>query len=217
MDEEPTEEDRAEFERLMRQTENDAYKFIGACITSWSRLEGTLVWVAAMLLDTDREKAGLVFYSINNFHSWLAIIEELFALDSRYTPLRSDWIRISNRLKKLNDVRVSLAHHALEPRKGIEHLAAIDDDFTSLFPTLRPNRFDTRTRSRKHTPVGMDELMTFMTDVTDLREKTGHLVEKMGPIFVDRQERLVEYIKRLEASVQEMNAYRDAIRADFGG
>src|SRR4051794_25143613 len=117
MSEEPTEEDRAEFDRLAREMMNDTDKLIGKGITAWSKGEGLLVDIAAMLLKTEREKAGLVLYSINNFHTWLSIIEELFALDLRYTPLRPDWIKISKRLKKCNDVRVSLAHHALGPGK----------------------------------------------------------------------------------------------------
>jgi hypothetical protein len=218
MSEEPTEEDRAEFDRLAREMMNDTYKLIGKGITAWSKGEGLLVDIAAMLLKTEREKAGLVLYSINNFHTWLSIIEELFALDPRYTPLRPDWIKISKRLKKCNDVRVSLAHHALGPGKGFEHFVeSDDDDFSALFPRLRPNQFDTRARTRKHAAVGMEELSTFIDDMGTALEKITELFDQMIPIFLERDERLAGQIKRVKEKLQEMNAHRAAIRADYGG
>src|SRR6202051_401240 len=88
------------------------YEAIGRWITDWSRLEGALVHTASWLLASGRKKVGLILYSINNFHTWLSIIDELFAMDPCFSPLRSDWIKIAERLRKLNDVRVRLAHHA---------------------------------------------------------------------------------------------------------
>lgn len=215
--EQPTHDERAEFERLARETANDTYRAIGQCITAWSRMEGFLVGIAGMLLNTEREKVGLILYSINSFPSWMTIIEELFAIDPRYAPLRPDWIKISKRLLKLNTTRVSLAHHALVPGKGIEHLMEVDDDFSALFPTLRPNRFDTRSRSRKHTPVGMDELMTFVTELGEVGDKISELFDQMTPIFLERRKRPSDRIKGVKGRLQEMVAHRDAIRADYGG
>ena len=89
-----------------------------------------------MLLDTPSEKAGLVLYSINNVHTWLSIIEELFAIDTKFTALRPEWIAIATRLRKLNDTRVSLAHHALGPGKGFEQFVETsNDDLSGIFPT----------------------------------------------------------------------------------
>ena len=81
MSEEPTEFDRAEFDSIARELTEDTYAIIGKSITAWSTTESILVTIATMLLDTRPEKAGLVLYSINNFHTWLSIIEELFAID----------------------------------------------------------------------------------------------------------------------------------------
>jgi hypothetical protein len=180
-------------------------------------MEGLLVGIAGMLLDTKREKTGLVLYSINNFPTWLTIIEELFDIDPRYSHLRPDWIKIKNRLLKLNGIRVSLAHHALVPGKGIEHLMEVEDDFSALFPTLQPNRFDTRSKWKKHTPVGVDELMTFATELGEAREKISKLIDQMTPIYLERSEWFSDNIKRINRELRKMVAHRDAIRADFGG
>src|SRR3954447_12305124 len=77
------------------------YATIGRGITAWSQMEGSLVHIASYLLDSRSEKVGLVFYSVSNFHIWLSIIDELFAMDPNFSPLRPDWIKISERLKSL--------------------------------------------------------------------------------------------------------------------
>jgi hypothetical protein len=169
-------------------------------------------------VDRGNNFTGLVLYSINNFHTWLSIIEELFVLDPQYTPLRPDWIKISERLKKCNNIRVALAHHALGPGKGIEHFVeSADDDFSAIFPTLRPNQFDSRAKSRKHTPLGMEELSTFIAEMGVALDKITELFDQMAPIFLERQERIAGQIKRVRQKLQEMNAHRAAIRTDYGG
>jgi hypothetical protein len=161
MSEEPTEFDRAEFDKIRRELTQDTFRAIGQCITGWAKTESFLVTITAMLLGSGLEKTGLILYSINNFHTWLSIIEELFALDPQFSPLRPDWIAISNRLKKHNDIRVSLAHHALDPGKGFEHFVETDnDDLSGIIPTLKPHRTDMR--SRKSTgPSGLKRWESF--------------------------------------------------------
>lgn len=218
MSEEPTEEDRAEFARVAREAADDMYRAIGKSITIWSKMEGSLVGVAAMLLDCKAEKVGLVLYSINNFHSWLSIIEDLFAMDSRYTPLRPDWIKISERLKKCNDTRVALAHHALVPGMGLDHFIENEiDDFSAAFPTLKPNRLDSRTRAKKRTPIGTDELSTFIDDMGLAIEKLSELIDRMTPLFSERQKLLTSRLRQINEKLQVVNAHRDAIRTSYGG
>jgi hypothetical protein len=214
----PTEEDRAEFDRITQELADDTYRLIGQCITIWSKGEGLLVDIAAVLLGTESEKAGLVLYSINNFHTWLSIIEELFTLDPRYAPLKPDWIKISERLKKCNNTRVALAHHALGPGKGIEHFVETDfDDISAIYPTLRPNRSDMRAKSRKHTALGMEELSVFIDEMGLALVKIDELFDRMIPIFLERQQQLSNQIKRVKEKVREMNIHRAAIRTDYGG
>jgi hypothetical protein len=81
------------FEGTKQLAQKHFYFLIGLSITAWSSMEGFLVHVAAMLLDTDAKKAGLVLYS-TGFHSWLSIISDLFNLDPSYHPVRSDWNKI---------------------------------------------------------------------------------------------------------------------------
>ena len=191
MSEEPTEFDKAEFDSIARELREDTYATIGKSITAWSTTESILVTIATMLLDTRPEKAGLVLYSINNFHTWLSIIEELFAIDPQFTPLRPEWIAISNRLRKLNDTRVSLAHHALGPGKGFKHFVETDnDDLSGIFPTLRPDSSDTRTKSKKHTPIGLEQLSEFIHELATTQKMMATLIDRMLPIHLTRETRI---------------------------
>jgi hypothetical protein len=45
-------------------------------------------------------------------------------MSPRYLALRSDWNKIAERLKKLNDTRVRFAHHAIESGKGVMDFVA---------------------------------------------------------------------------------------------
>ena len=101
----PTTEQIKKFEEMKQRAQKHFYYLIGASITGWSSMEGLLVYVATMLLDTDPKKAGLVLYS-TNFHNWLSIISDLFKIDPDYESLRSEWNSIAKTLMGLNDVRV---------------------------------------------------------------------------------------------------------------
>jgi hypothetical protein len=217
MSEEPTEFDKAEFDSIARELREDTYATIGKSITAWSTTESILVTIATMLLDTRPEKAGLVLYSINNFHTWLSIIEELwlsiieelFAIDQQFTLLRPEWIAISNRLRKLNDTRVSLAHHALGPGKGFEHFVETDnDDLSGIFPTLRPDSSDTRTKSKKHTPIGLEQLSEFMHELATTQRMMATLIDRMLPIHLTEKQELLAKIKQLRQQAREIAAQR---------
>jgi hypothetical protein len=56
------------------------YATVGQGISHWSAMETRLVQIVAKLLKTSDEKAGLIMYSIANFHTWLMIIDELFCI-----------------------------------------------------------------------------------------------------------------------------------------
>jgi hypothetical protein len=209
MSEEPTEFDKAEFDSIARELTEDTYASIGKSITAWSTTESILVTIAAMLLDTQSEKAGLVLYSINNFHTWLSIIEELFAIDPQFTLLRPEWIAISSRLRKLNDTRVSLAHHALGPGKGFEHFAETDnDDLSGIFPTLRPASSDTRTKSKKHKPIGLEQLSEFIHDLATTQKLMTTLINRMLPIHLKEKQELLAKIQQIRQQAREIIAQR---------
>jgi hypothetical protein len=201
--EEPTEEEIKEFEKLRKQIEHDFYYFIGRSITSWSITEGHLVYVAAMLLDTTQKKAGLVLYSIINFYTWLSIIDELFAMDPKYQPLRPDWIAIDKQLKKLNDVRVRLAHHTVRSGKGVEALLS-DGNEMEAFASLKPSRHDHRSKSLKLPSLRIEELGDFINGLSEVTDAILKLMDRMEPIFNADRNRLADRIKQLRQRITNL-------------
>jgi hypothetical protein len=136
-------------------------------------MEGYLVVVAATLLQTTPEKAGVILYNINSFHTWLTIIDNLLLADNRTEPARTEWARISKALKQLNDTRVRLAHH---------HVDKLSDESE---PFLKPNPLDLRVKSIRQSPLTIHDLATFPEKVTDLAERliklSQTLKDALGP------------------------------------
>jgi hypothetical protein len=221
------EEFKADIGRTAAEMTAKTYEVIGRSITDWSRMEGSLVHIASWLLDSGRKKVGLVLYSINNFHTWLSIIDELFAMDPNFSPLRSDWTKIAGRLRKLNDVRVRLAHHALEPGSALENLENVtlenidletfENDFDSakVFPTLKPHKNDTRIKWKK-TAISLDEIVSFQEELIDVIETMTALMSDMGPIHLGPKQRLVAKIRELQQKVAQQEQTPDALSVTGG-
>jgi hypothetical protein len=142
------------------------YLSIGQGISLWASMEGTLVSIAARLLSTSEQKAGLVFYSISNFHSWLNIIDELFLMEDSYAKHRDSWIKQTENLRSMNDTRVRLAHHTVW-------------DYWEMPVALRPGRFDSRSKSRKHSPLADSEIIKFSQRVLDVDRALTALLQAM--------------------------------------
>jgi hypothetical protein len=156
MKEQLTPEENAEILQLSGQTWEDRelfYAQVGQGISLWSSMEEHLVEIAARLLNTRLEKAGLVLYSINNFYAWLNIIDDLFGLAPEYGNFKKSWTEASANLRSLNDTRVRLAHHT------VFHLTKTPQ------PTLRPSQFDARSKSKKYDPLTGIEILQFTVDV----------------------------------------------------
>jgi hypothetical protein len=208
------EEFKADIGRTAAEITARMYQAIGRSITDWSRMEGSLVHIASWLLDSKTNKVGLVLYSINNFHTWLSIIDELFATDPNFSPLRSDWIKIAERLRKLNDVRVRLAHHALEPGSALKilenvaveniNLETFEDDFdpAKVFPSLKPHKNDTRMKWKKKA-ISLDEIVTFEEQLSEVIETLTELMSRMKPIYLGPKQKLVAKIKELQQKVAQ--------------
>jgi hypothetical protein len=206
------EEFKAHIDRTTAKMTETTYAAIGKSITDWSRMEGFLVHIASWLLDSKTKKVGLVLYSINNFHTWLSIIDELFAMDPNFSPLRSDWTKIAGRLRKLNDVRVRLAHHALEPGSALENLEKVtleninletfenDFDAAKVFPSLKPDKNDTRVKWKK-AAISLDEIVSFQEELIDVIEMMTALMSRMSPIHLGPKQKLVAKIKELQQKV----------------
>jgi hypothetical protein len=133
------------------------YSTVGQGISNWARMEGQLIHFAADLLDTNVEKAGVVFYSIINFYVWLSIIDDLLLLDKQLTNVKKLWTPISSRLKALNDTRVRLAHHT-----------AWHTDHSLTAMALRPAKEDRRSRSKGYSNLMAPEIIKFTQVTTEL-------------------------------------------------
>lgn len=144
------------------------YASVGQGISIWSSMEGRLVEIAAHLLGTSNRKAGLVLYSIMSFFTWLQIIDELFILETRYSAHRSAWGVISDKLRSLNDIRVRLAHHTVWD---------IPYDANQDAMALRPGRYDSRSKSKKHAPLTDPEIAGFTSQIFDIDGDLKRLVE----------------------------------------
>jgi hypothetical protein len=144
------------------------YSAVGQAISFWAAMEGNLVEIAAKLLGTTERKTGLILYSIMNFYSWLNIIDELFALEAKYNSHKPEWGVISAKLRSLNDTRVRLAHHTVWHGDGKQGASA-----------LRPNRYDTRAKSRKHAPLQAEEIVAFLDGVLDVEDDLETLLAAM--------------------------------------
>lgn len=210
------EEFKVDIGRTAAEMTAKTYETIGRSITAWSQMEGFLVDIVSWLLDSETKKVGLVLYSINNFHTWLSIIDELFAMDPHFSPLRSDWTKIAGRLRKLNDVRVRLAHHALEPGSVVGNLENItlqsinletfenDFDPEKIFPTLKPHENDTRVKWKK-AAISFGEIVSFLGQLTDVIETITALMSGMGPIYLGPKRKLVAKIKELQQKVAQQH------------
>jgi hypothetical protein len=179
----------AELAAIRVDAEDGFYAAVGKGITAWSKTEGSLIYIALMLLDTSSEKVGVIFYSIPNFYSWLTIIDELFSLDEKFASQKPNWGKIVERLKRLNDTRVRLAHHALASAEGLE-----------VFPSLKPNKFDKRSKSVRWSPLTIDEITEFIEEVAAVMERLLQLIDEMKPVYLAPKKALLEKIRQLRSS-----------------
>jgi hypothetical protein len=142
---------------------------VGQALASWASAEEHIVMIAAMLLSIPDEKAGLIFYSIINFNTWLAIVNDLFRADPRFQGLMGEWNKISSRLRGLKNLRDRLAHHGVHAEQSDV--------------VLGPMRYDTRTQSRQHRPLNNAQVIEFTSKTNDMAERLKSLILKMMPIF----------------------------------
>jgi hypothetical protein len=149
----------------VRSTEAvEFFAMVGFGITSWARMESHIIRLAADLLDTNVDKAGVVFYSINNFHTWLSIIEDVFSLDRQLASTRKVWTPIAAKLRKLNDTRVRLAHNAVT---SLDH--------NSPDVCLRPVSEDYRPKSRNRANLTIEEATKFVLDTRAVAQELDEL------------------------------------------
>jgi hypothetical protein len=146
------------------------YIAVGQGISYWASMEERLVQVAARLLNTTEAKAGLVMYSIMSPHTWITIIDELFALDGSYPKSMTKWKAIAKSLREEIDNRNKLAHHAL---------AQEEDGAGWTRAYLRASKLDFRTKTKKFTPMTEDEIVAFTLRLGDTHDQLIRLLEIM--------------------------------------
>jgi hypothetical protein len=148
------------------------FMLVGEALSLWAQMEDSLVIIAGMLLRTKFTKVGAIFYSIINFNTWLGLIDELFALEPSYDAVKPKWNKVAERLKKLNDTRVRLAHHTIHAVPSSE----LEDT------SLRPGRLDARRKSQKYQPMNADQILSFIHSVTAVLEDLTIIVKTMTAI-----------------------------------
>jgi hypothetical protein len=157
---------------LLDQAKN-FYISVGQGITHWASMEGRLVQIAARLLKTSEEKAGIVFYSIININIWITIIDELFEQDGTYTNSMKAWRKLIGPLRKENKIRVRLAHHLMSQDE--EDLGGTK----AIQAYLRPGQLDSRAESKNVKPMTMVEIVEFTGRVGDLHDSLLNVLRLM--------------------------------------
>jgi hypothetical protein len=137
-------------------------------------MEERLVSMVAKLLRTSDAKAGLMMYSIINFHTWIQIIDDLFALDGTYPKSQKIWRDMMKQLKAENDVRVRLAHHAIFHDSILTVLGLGGTQFR-----LQAARLDTRAKTKSYKPLASTEIEEFSERVTKLHVRLRVLLLRM--------------------------------------
>jgi hypothetical protein len=167
-------EARSKLEKLeasANSTKTDMlFQTVGRALTAWAKMEENIVIVAALLLGVRPARAGLIMYSILNFHSWLSLINDLFATDDVFSQkTKTRWNKLSERLRAgLKDKRDQLAHHSVR-------MAPASGEDSSVMSSV----LDTRQKTRKQRPLDLSEIMIFTDSVLSLAEDLATLIEAM--------------------------------------
>jgi hypothetical protein len=147
---------------------------VGLALSQWAGMEDLLIGIASLLLRThEATKVGIIFYSIINPNTWCSIIGGLFSQEPRYISLKPKWNKLGERLIKLNDTRVRLAHHTIYYG---DRAATIAGD-----TSLGPGQFDFRPKSQKHRfePLDHDQISKFIDSVGKLVDDLNELLRAM--------------------------------------
>jgi hypothetical protein len=153
------------------------YEEVGRGISTWAAAEMRLVQIVARLLGTAEDKAGLILYSINNFYTWVTIIDGLFAA-SEFAEAKKLWSNLASDLKSQNDIRVRLAHQSLH----VDIWKNGQGDLKFVISGLRPVALDTRPKQKGLRPLELSEIKKFTDTVASLQIKLAKVVQKLnGP------------------------------------
>jgi hypothetical protein len=151
---------------------------VGLALSQWAGMEDSLVAIATLLLRShEANKVGIILYSIINPKTWLEIIGALFSQEPLYISLKPRWNKISERIMKLNDTRVRLAHHSIYYGNKATTIAGDT--------SLKPGRFDVRPKSQKHRtePLDYDQISEFTDSVEEIIKDLTALLNSMTALL----------------------------------
>ena len=85
---------------------------MGRAITDWAHVEIALGdVVSACFGDAEREAAAIALYSVENFRSKLAVVDNLVTARFRHKPVFSYWPSLLKEAQSAADGRNTIAHH----------------------------------------------------------------------------------------------------------
>ena len=162
---------RATWEDMERQEVANFYRAVGGALTTWALMEERLILIASLLMMTRVKKTELIFYSIINFHVWLAIITELFPLEPNLSHFQKRWNKLAERLRGEKDNRDRLAHTPMVPRTVADNLEGR--------AVLQTPRLDMRTKSQTSPPLDINDIIKFRGRVDAIANDLFKLLDEM--------------------------------------
>jgi len=176
------EEIKADAKELTDTDEGVMYVVMGGALSAWARMEEVLVVIAEiLLLGPGTDKVGLIMYSIINFNVWLTIINDLYLQEPRFVSFKPRWNKISERIRKIKDIRDRLAHEPSHMEEGTPGRAY-----------LRPSKFDVRPKIKKYKPLTKMEIMDFTKAVASISSDLVTLAEDMTSALKSSHEKSPE-------------------------
>jgi hypothetical protein len=121
----------------------------------------------AHLLIVKTAQAGLIMYSILNFNVWLSLIHDLMALNPKLKPIQTRWNKISERIRKIKDLRDQLAHHSVSTKKA----------------HLKPSQFDIRQKTKLQRPLNLTQIFEFIQAIVAICDDLEKFIEDMWPLL----------------------------------
>jgi hypothetical protein len=155
---------------LLETDEDVLFSTIGRALTYWSTMEEVLVYIFALLLRADFEKAGLILYSTINFSVWISMIDELFAIDDHFKSFKPRWNKLVSRARSLKDERDRLAHHSVRRNPETKELVA----------AIQPGRMDVRQKSLKYAPMDKGDIIEFTSRLNEFTSELLNLLNDMN-------------------------------------
>jgi hypothetical protein len=154
-------------EKTKATNENMLFITAGAALTYWAEMEEEIVKIVSHLLRTHEEKAGLIMYSIINFHVWRNLVSDLFEADEQLNIHKRRWNKLSERMRGIKDNRDQLAHHSA--RRG-ENSKEVQ---------FRPSALDRRNKTKTQSPLSLTQTIDLSNTIQRITKDLAELNSAM--------------------------------------